>query len=172
MKYLVALSLLLAAPALADEPMRICHFSLNSDEEFRESKVFLDKLNKVSPTPIEVKEFMLSAGADPLLLVHQQSSNTMGSKSMGRVPLEAAIVRAIKLVQQDGRQQALARWIDHTGDDGKPVYLSPLPWFYKYVCKPLGEMITPDERFSSMIYAICIIALYWVIVRHLTHRSR
>lgn len=55
---------------------------------------------------------MLSAGADPLLLVHQQSSNTMGSKSMGRVPLEAAIVRAIKLVQQDGRQQALARWIE------------------------------------------------------------
>lgn len=59
MKYLVVLSLLITAPAFAaDEPMRICHFSLNSDDEFRETKTFLDKLNKVSPTPIEVKEFM------------------------------------------------------------------------------------------------------------------
>jgi predicted acyltransferase len=59
---------------------------------------------------------------------------------------------------------ALARWTDHIGDDGKPVYITPLAWFYKYACKPLGELITPDERFGSMIYAICVIIVYWLIV--------
>lgn len=58
---------------------------------------------------------------------------------------------------------ALVRWTDHIGKDGKPVYISPMPWFYKYCCKPLGELVTTDERFGSMIYAICIIIIYWFI---------
>lgn len=59
---------------------------------------------------------------------------------------------------------ALLRWSDHTADDGKPVYITPLAWFYKYVCRPLGELVTADERFGSMIYAICMIIVYWLIV--------
>ena len=59
---------------------------------------------------------------------------------------------------------ALVKWTDHTGNDGKPVYITPLAWFYKYVCKPFGELFTPDPRFGSMIYAICMIIFYWLIV--------
>lgn len=59
---------------------------------------------------------------------------------------------------------ALVKWTDHIGNDGKPVSISPLGWFYKHICKPLGELVTPDERFGSMIYAICMIAFYWLIV--------
>jgi len=65
MKYAVLLALLFTAPAYAEGPMRICHFSLNSDDEFRATKEFLGKLNKVSPTQVVVDEFMLPVGGDP-----------------------------------------------------------------------------------------------------------
>lgn len=64
MKYLIAFALLFTAPAYADDPMRICHFSLNSDDEFRVTKDFLGKLNKASPTQVTVEEFM-PLGGDP-----------------------------------------------------------------------------------------------------------
>jgi predicted acyltransferase len=44
--------------------------------------------------------------------------------------------------------------------EGKPTYLSPLGWFYEHVCKN----ITEDLRFGSMVYALIMIAFYWLIV--------
>jgi predicted acyltransferase len=58
------------------------------------------------------------------------------------------------------RVMALLRWTDHMGDDGKPIYLSPLPWFYEYVCKPISSNL----KIGSLFYALCLIAFYWLIV--------
>ena len=58
------------------------------------------------------------------------------------------------------RTQALIRWVDHLDEVGKPVYISPLPWFYQYVCKPVSS----DLRNGSLLYAICMIWLFWLIV--------
>ena len=54
---------------------------------------------------------------------------------------------------------ALIRWIDHIDEQGKPVYLSPFPWFYQYVCKPLSSQLT----IGSLVYALCMVAFYWSI---------
>ncbi|HEX6914847.1 MAG TPA: DUF5009 domain-containing protein [Chitinophagaceae bacterium] len=62
------------------------------------------------------------------------------------------------------RVQGLIRWTDHYGDDGKPVYISPMGWFYQHVCSPLGNAINGDPRLGSFIYAIVIIIFYWLIV--------
>lgn len=55
---------------------------------------------------------------------------------------------------------ALIRWTDHLDEQGKPVYLSPFPWFYQYVCKPLSDNL----KNGSLIYALCMVAFYWSIV--------
>ncbi|MEO7310915.1 MAG: heparan-alpha-glucosaminide N-acetyltransferase domain-containing protein [Chitinophagaceae bacterium] len=43
------------------------------------------------------------------------------------------------------------------GPNGKPNYLNPFGWFYEYVCKN----ILPDLRAGSLLYAICMIIMYW-----------
>jgi len=55
---------------------------------------------------------------------------------------------------------ALFRWVDHYTEAGTPVYLSPLPWFYEHVCKP----ISGNPKNGSLLYAICMITFYWSIV--------
>ncbi|RWZ88169.1 MAG: DUF1624 domain-containing protein [Hydrotalea sp. AMD] len=45
-------------------------------------------------------------------------------------------------------------------EEGLPVYLSPLGWFYEQVCKP----ISTDEHIGSLLYALILIAFYWLIV--------
>jgi predicted acyltransferase len=55
---------------------------------------------------------------------------------------------------------ALIRWIDHVNEQGKPVYLSPFPWVYQYICKPLSDNL----KIGSLVYAICMVAFYWSIV--------
>jgi predicted acyltransferase len=62
---------------------------------------------------------------------------------------------------------ALFRWVDHHTHTGLPVYLSPLPWFYQYVCKPLSANL----KTGSLIYAICMIAFYWSIVYFLDKKK-
>ncbi len=42
---------------------------------------------------------------------------------------------------------------------GKEKFLSPFGWFYDYLCKP----IFTDERNSSLMYALIMIAMYWFI---------
>jgi len=55
---------------------------------------------------------------------------------------------------------ALFRWVDHRSPDGKPVYISPFPWFYEHICKSLFTNL----KNGSLLYAICMVAFYWAIV--------
>ncbi len=55
---------------------------------------------------------------------------------------------------------ALFRWVDYYTPEGRPAYISPLPWFYEYVCKP----ISTNLKNGSLLYAFCVIAFYWAIV--------
>lgn len=50
----------------------------------------------------------------------------------------------------------------HNGfiDTGKPKYLSPLSWFYETCCKPIFSY---DARIGSLMYALCFIAMMWLL---------
>ncbi|TDH23283.1 DUF1624 domain-containing protein [Segetibacter sp. 3557_3] len=65
------------------------------------------------------------------------------------------------------RVLALMRWRDHLDATGKPVYTSPLPWFYENICKP----VSTDLRNGSLLYAIVIVAFYWSIA-YLLHKKK
>jgi predicted acyltransferase len=58
------------------------------------------------------------------------------------------------------RVLGLFRWVDHVSDDGKNVYTSAFPWFYNNICKNIAE----DLRVGSLLYALCMITFYWLIV--------
>lgn len=58
------------------------------------------------------------------------------------------------------RLLALIRWQDHTDESGKPIYMTPLPWFYTNVCKPVSDNL----KNGSLLYALCMILLYWLVV--------
>jgi len=58
------------------------------------------------------------------------------------------------------RVVALFRINDGINPDGKPIFLSAFSWFYKYVCKD----ISTDLRVGSLVYALIMIAFYWLIV--------
>lgn len=55
---------------------------------------------------------------------------------------------------------ALFRIADGFKDDGSQKYLTPLGWFYKYVCKPLFS----NENNASLLYALVFITFMWLIV--------
>lgn len=57
------------------------------------------------------------------------------------------------------RVVGLFRWVDHTDENGHPVYVSAFNWFYQNICMP----ISPDLRNGSLLYAVVIIAFYWLI---------
>ncbi len=50
--------------------------------------------------------------------------------------------------------------INSISETGKPVYVSPFGWFYEHVCKN----VSGDLRNGSLLYALCIITFYWLIV--------
>lgn len=54
---------------------------------------------------------------------------------------------------------SLLRWSDGVNANGNPAYTSPLPWFYKNICRPLFE----DPRIASLLYAIVFLILLWAI---------
>ena len=58
------------------------------------------------------------------------------------------------------RVLAMFRWVDHFSPEGKPVYTSPFPWFYEHVLKNVSS----DLRVGSLIYALCMITFFWLIV--------
>lgn len=58
------------------------------------------------------------------------------------------------------RVSAMFRWVDHLAPDGSKVYTSFFPWFYEHVCKNIAT----DLRVGSLVYALCIITFYWLIV--------
>ena len=76
----------------------------------------------------------------------------------GKNPLFIFVLSALLV-----RILALLRWTDHTDESGKPVYSSPLPWFYQHICKPLGDL-TNNPKNGSLLYAICLVAFMWLIV--------
>ena len=58
------------------------------------------------------------------------------------------------------RVLAMFRWATETDPDGTKHYTSALPWFYNNICKPIAQ----DERVGSLLYAITLVAFYWLIV--------
>jgi predicted acyltransferase len=58
------------------------------------------------------------------------------------------------------RLLGLIRIKDHLTTEGKPVYLSPFSWFYEHICKP----VSPELKNGSLLYALVMIAFYWLIV--------
>ncbi len=44
--------------------------------------------------------------------------------------------------------------------EGRTVYLSPLSWYYQYVCK---LVLPSDPRIGSFIYALTFLALMWLL---------
>ena len=58
------------------------------------------------------------------------------------------------------RVLALLRWVDHLDENGKKVFTTPYNWFYLHVCKNVAA----DMRIGSLLYALCMIAFYWMIV--------
>lgn len=58
------------------------------------------------------------------------------------------------------RVSGLLRWVDHVDPDGKKSYTSALPWFYDHICRPISDNL----KNGSLLYAICMIAFYWLIV--------
>jgi predicted acyltransferase len=53
----------------------------------------------------------------------------------------------------------LVRINNGISETGKPVYTSPFGWFYEHICKN----VSGDLRNGSLLYALCIIAFYWLI---------
>ena len=44
--------------------------------------------------------------------------------------------------------------------EGKQLYTTPFGWFYENICKP----VSVDPKNGSLLYAICMILMYWLIV--------
>ncbi len=57
------------------------------------------------------------------------------------------------------RVLALLRWVDHTDENGTPVYTSAFPWFYEHVCKNINS----DLRIGSLAYALCFITFMFLL---------
>lgn len=58
------------------------------------------------------------------------------------------------------RVLGMFRWVDHVSPEGQNVYTSAFPWFYQHICKD----ISTDLRVGSLVYALCMILMYWSIV--------
>jgi predicted acyltransferase len=65
------------------------------------------------------------------------------------------------------RVLGLIRWVDYLSPDGKPVYTTPFGWFYEHICKPMPGR----PEIGSLVYALCMIAFYWLIVWWLDKRK-
>src|SRR5690625_928593 len=58
------------------------------------------------------------------------------------------------------RLQGLIRIPNGISESGNPLYISPLGWFFEYICKPLfGQHL----KMASLFYAVCMIIMYWLI---------
>ncbi len=62
------------------------------------------------------------------------------------------------------RLTGLIRIAGSTDKAGKPIYLSPLGWFFEHVCKPLTHFnLAADVYNASLLFAIIMIMFYWLI---------
>ena len=51
--------------------------------------------------------------------------------------------------------------------DGKPGWMTPLPWLYRSVFAPLTPF---DPRLGSLLFAVLNLAAYWALARWLDKR--
>jgi predicted acyltransferase len=58
------------------------------------------------------------------------------------------------------RLLGLIRIPNGISDTGQQLYTSPFGWFYEHVCKNIAA----DLRIGSLLYALCMIVFYWLIV--------
>jgi predicted acyltransferase len=65
------------------------------------------------------------------------------------------------------RVLSMFRWVDHINPDGTKAYTSFFPWFYNTFCKN----IAPDLRVGSLLYALCMITFFWLIVYYLDKKK-
>ncbi len=65
------------------------------------------------------------------------------------------------------RTLALARWKDHTDENGKMVYTSPFPWFYQHICLPVFDNL----KNGSLLYALCMVTFFWLIAMLLDRKK-
>ena len=50
---------------------------------------------------------------------------------------------------------------------GNKRYLTPFEWFYEVLCKP--AFVNPNN--GSLLYAVCMIIFYWLIVYWLDRKK-
>jgi predicted acyltransferase len=62
---------------------------------------------------------------------------------------------------------SLLRWTDHTDETGQNVYISPLPWFYENICKP----VSTDLRVGSLLYALIMVTFMWSLAAWLDRKK-
>ncbi len=65
------------------------------------------------------------------------------------------------------RLQGLIRIVEKLNVEGKPIYITPMNWFYKNLCDPISS----DPRNGSLLYAICMMVFFWVIVYWMDRRK-
>lgn len=65
------------------------------------------------------------------------------------------------------RVVSMFRWQDGVSTTGAPVYTNAFNWFYKYVCNPISS----DPRVGSLLYAIAMITMYWLLAWWLDKRK-
>lgn len=65
------------------------------------------------------------------------------------------------------RLLGLFRWTDGVDEKGAPVYITPLPWFYQHLCKPVSDNL----KNGSLLYALCIVAFFWMIAFWMDRRK-
>ena len=65
------------------------------------------------------------------------------------------------------RLLTLIRWREGIGEDGKPAYITPLPWFYEQVCRPVSDNL----KNGSLLYALCVVGFFWLIALWMDRRK-
>jgi predicted acyltransferase len=68
------------------------------------------------------------------------------------------------------RVLALWRWGDGVDAEGKPRFLTPLPWLYRTVFEPMSALAGGDLRFGSTLFAVANLSVYWALARWLDRR--
>ena len=66
------------------------------------------------------------------------------------------------------RVLGLLRWSDGQDAEGRPRWITPLPWLYRTVFEPLTPF---DPRLASLLMALAQLAAYWALARWMDRRG-
>ena len=64
------------------------------------------------------------------------------------------------------RVLGLWRWNDGLDGEGKPRWITPLPWLHRTLFAPIGS----DPRIGSLLFAVANLAAYWLLAQWLDRR--